>query len=171
MTFGGELRRGVGEKLEVLRRAGDVQRSGQGEGLAGVDGLSPSKAIELDPGYGLPHSLLAILLSDDWQFGLARSPEMLDRAFSLAKRGAELAEFEKTGYIRWVSDLAKIPQEHGVNNVYGEIGTAFIVTFIRVRSQIASNHLGLHVQIGDGQVAERIQRYAAATAPAPIGRI
>ena len=48
----------------------------------------------------------------------------------------------------------------------GELGTAFIVTFIRVRSQIASNHLGLHVQIGDGQVAERIQRYAAATAPA-----
>jgi predicted TIM-barrel fold metal-dependent hydrolase len=37
----------------------------------------------------------------------------------------ELAEFEKTGYIRWVSDLAAIPQKHGVNNVYGEIGSAF----------------------------------------------
>jgi DHA2 family multidrug resistance protein len=48
----------------------------------------------------------------------------------------------------------------------GEIGTAFIVTFIRIRGQIASNLLGLHVQIGDGQVAERIQRYAAITAPA-----
>lgn len=43
---------------------------------------------------------------------------------------AELAEFEKTGYIRWVSDLAKIPQEHGVNNVYGEIGTAFATTCV-----------------------------------------
>jgi uncharacterized protein len=36
-----------------------------------------------------------------------------------------LAEFEKTGYIGWVSDLAAIPQKHGVNNVYGEVGTAF----------------------------------------------
>jgi len=43
---------------------------------------------------------------------------------------AELAEFEKTGYIRWVSDLAKIPQEHGVNNVYGEVGTAFATTCV-----------------------------------------
>src|ERR1700738_1717802 len=48
----------------------------------------------------------------------------------------------------------------------GEVGSAFIVTFIRVRSQIASNHLGLHVQIGDGRVAQRLQNYAAATAPA-----
>jgi DHA2 family multidrug resistance protein len=48
----------------------------------------------------------------------------------------------------------------------GEVGTAFVVTFIRVRSQIASNLLGLHVQIGDGQVTQRLQTYAAATAPA-----
>jgi hypothetical protein len=37
----------------------------------------------------------------------------------------ELTEFEKNGYIRWVSDLAAIPQKHGVSNVYGEIGSAF----------------------------------------------
>jgi DHA2 family multidrug resistance protein len=48
----------------------------------------------------------------------------------------------------------------------GEVGSAFIVTFIRIRSQIASNHLGLHVQIGDGQVAHRLQTYAAVTAAA-----
>jgi DHA2 family multidrug resistance protein len=48
----------------------------------------------------------------------------------------------------------------------GEVGQAFIVTFIRVRGQVASNLLGLHVQIGDGQVAQRLQIYAAATAPA-----
>jgi DHA2 family multidrug resistance protein len=48
----------------------------------------------------------------------------------------------------------------------GEVGQAFIVTFIRVRSQIASNLLGLHVQIGDGQVTQRLQAYAAATARA-----
>ena len=37
----------------------------------------------------------------------------------------DLAEFEKTGYIRWASDLADIPQKYGVSNVYGEVGTAF----------------------------------------------
>jgi hypothetical protein len=51
------------------------------------------------------------------------------RAF-LEPLEAELAEFEKTGYIRWVSDLAKIPEQHGVKNVYGEIGTAFATTAV-----------------------------------------
>ena len=34
-------------------------------------------------------------------------------------------EFEQTGRIRWATDLAEIPQKFGVNNVYGELGTAF----------------------------------------------
>src|SRR5579883_219230 len=38
---------------------------------------------------------------------------------------ADLAEFERSGYIRWVSDLAAIPQKYGVNNVYADIGTSF----------------------------------------------
>ena len=37
----------------------------------------------------------------------------------------EAEEFEKTGYIRWVSDLAAIPKRYGVKNVYAELGTAF----------------------------------------------
>lgn len=37
----------------------------------------------------------------------------------------QLAEFVETGYIRWASDLANIPGEHGVDNVYGELGTVF----------------------------------------------
>jgi DHA2 family multidrug resistance protein len=48
----------------------------------------------------------------------------------------------------------------------GEIGTAFITTFVRVRGQIASNHLGQHIQIGDGQVIQRLQAYGTATARA-----
>lgn len=48
----------------------------------------------------------------------------------------------------------------------GEIGQAFITTFVRVRGQVASNLLGLHVQIGDGRTIQRIQAYAAATASA-----
>ncbi len=37
----------------------------------------------------------------------------------------ELDLFEKTGEIRWVTDLARMREEHGVNNVYGELGTTF----------------------------------------------
>jgi len=48
----------------------------------------------------------------------------------------------------------------------GEVGQAFITTLIRVREQVASNLLGLHVQIGDAQTIQRIQSYAAATARA-----
>ncbi|HUI60560.1 MAG TPA: MFS transporter [Steroidobacteraceae bacterium] len=48
----------------------------------------------------------------------------------------------------------------------GEIGQAFIATFLRVRGQIASNLLGQHVQIGDGRVIQRVQAYGAATARA-----
>jgi predicted TIM-barrel fold metal-dependent hydrolase len=42
----------------------------------------------------------------------------------------ELAEFEKTGYIRWVSDLAAIPEKHAVSNVYPELGTAFAMSAV-----------------------------------------
>jgi predicted TIM-barrel fold metal-dependent hydrolase len=38
---------------------------------------------------------------------------------------AAMAQFEKTGRIDWVTDLAEIPAKHGVKNVYGEIGTSF----------------------------------------------
>ena len=39
-----------------------------------------------------------------------------------------LAQFEKTGDIRWVSDLAAIPAKHGVKNVYADIGTSFAMS-------------------------------------------
>jgi uncharacterized protein len=34
-------------------------------------------------------------------------------------------EFEETGRISWVSDLADIPAKHGVRNVYGDVGQLF----------------------------------------------
>jgi DHA2 family multidrug resistance protein len=46
----------------------------------------------------------------------------------------------------------------------GEIGTAFVVTMSRVRSQIASNHIGLHVQTGDLAVMQRLEAYARVAA-------
>jgi DHA2 family multidrug resistance protein len=48
----------------------------------------------------------------------------------------------------------------------GEIGQAFIATFVRKRGQIASNLIGQHVQIGDGAVLNRLQSYASATSSA-----
>jgi DHA2 family multidrug resistance protein len=45
----------------------------------------------------------------------------------------------------------------------GEVGLAFVVTFSRVREQVASNLIGLHVQGGTGAVIQRLQGYAAAT--------
>ena len=35
------------------------------------------------------------------------------------------AQFEKTGRIEWVSDLAEIPAKYGVTNVYGDLGQLF----------------------------------------------
>ena len=43
---------------------------------------------------------------------------------------ADAAEFEETGYIRWVSDLASIPERFGVTNVYGELGTCFATSAV-----------------------------------------
>jgi len=48
----------------------------------------------------------------------------------------------------------------------GEIGQAFVVTFTRVRSQTASNLIGLNLHVGDGAVVLRLQAYAAVTARA-----
>ena len=57
------------------------------------------QAIELDPGYGLPHSLLAMILRRRLAVrALAGSPEILDRAFALAKRGVELSDGESTSH-------------------------------------------------------------------------
>ena len=48
----------------------------------------------------------------------------------------------------------------------GELGTAFVTTFVRKRGQVASNLLGQHLQIGDPEVIQRVQAYAGATARA-----
>jgi MFS transporter, DHA2 family, multidrug resistance protein len=45
----------------------------------------------------------------------------------------------------------------------GELGTAFINTWTRVREQVASNLIGQHVRVGDAEVIRRIHAYGAAT--------
>jgi predicted TIM-barrel fold metal-dependent hydrolase len=41
-----------------------------------------------------------------------------------------LAEFERTGRIAWTSDLADIPAEYGVKNVYADVGQLFATTLV-----------------------------------------
>ena len=45
----------------------------------------------------------------------------------------------------------------------GEIGSAFVTTFARVREQVASNLIGVHLQTGDPRVLARIAAYGATT--------
>jgi uncharacterized protein len=41
-----------------------------------------------------------------------------------------LAEFERTGRIAWASDLADIPAQYGVDNVYGDLGQVIAMTVV-----------------------------------------
>ncbi|MDR6376179.1 MFS transporter [Paraburkholderia caledonica] len=45
----------------------------------------------------------------------------------------------------------------------GEVGQAFITTFVRKQVQTTSNLIGLHVQTGDSDVIARLSAYAAGT--------
>jgi MFS transporter, DHA2 family, multidrug resistance protein len=42
----------------------------------------------------------------------------------------------------------------------GEIGTAFMQSFVRVREQVHANLIGLHVADGTGALADRLAAYA-----------
>jgi adenylate cyclase len=80
------------------------------------------QAIQIDPGYGFAHSLLAVVVRREWESDLFASTETLDRAFTLAQRAVELADNESTchmnlGYIylqRRSFDLALHHMERGV---------------------------------------------------------
>jgi uncharacterized protein len=41
-----------------------------------------------------------------------------------------LAEFQRTGRIAWVSDLADVPAQYGVENVYGDLGQVIAMTVV-----------------------------------------
>jgi MFS transporter, DHA2 family, multidrug resistance protein len=47
----------------------------------------------------------------------------------------------------------------------GELGTAFVTTLARVREQVASNLIGLHVQVGDPRVIASVRHLGAVTTP------
>jgi hypothetical protein len=41
-----------------------------------------------------------------------------------------LAQFDATGRMDWVTDLAEIPARHGLTNVYAELGTTFATSAV-----------------------------------------
>jgi len=40
------------------------------------------------------------------------------------------AQFEQTGRIEWVTDLAELPAKHGVSNIYADLGQLFALTTV-----------------------------------------
>jgi predicted TIM-barrel fold metal-dependent hydrolase len=63
-----------------------------------------------------------------------------------------LAQFDATGRMDWVSDLAEIPARHGVRNVYAELGTAFATSAV-THPRHAAALLGILVK---GMGADRV---------------
>ncbi|MEE4537646.1 MAG: amidohydrolase family protein [Erythrobacter sp.] len=55
---------------------------------------------------------------------------------------AELERFEETGRIDWVSDLAAIPEQYGVDNVYADIGASFAFTVL-THPRLAAAMIGM----------------------------
>src|SRR5256885_8655978 len=62
------------------------------------------KAIEIDPGYGFPHALLASIWQGRWRDDPSSSDGALRKAFALAKRAVELDQNESTCFalLGWV---------------------------------------------------------------------
>lgn len=49
---------------------------------------------------------------------------------SFAAQPEHIQHFEETGEIDWVTQLAAIPEEHGVSNVYADLGATFATTCV-----------------------------------------
>jgi predicted TIM-barrel fold metal-dependent hydrolase len=65
---------------------------------------------------------------------------------------ASLREFEETGRMEWVTDLAEIPEKFGVSNVYGELGTVFGNTSV-THPRLAAAMLGTLIKgLGEDKV-------------------
>jgi serine/threonine protein kinase/Tfp pilus assembly protein PilF len=79
---------------ECLLR-GNALRWDDPEGVAEAKRLF-EKAIEIDPGYGFAHSLLAAIRSSQWRDDPGDSNAALDDAYALTKRAVELDENEST---------------------------------------------------------------------------
>jgi adenylate cyclase len=57
------------------------------------------EAIRIDPSYGPPYSLLAVMLRLDWLGNLDADDALLDRALEFAQRGVEVAENDSLSHM------------------------------------------------------------------------
>ena len=64
-------------------------------------------------------------------------------AGALAKDG--YAQFEQTGRVEWVSDLAEIPAKYGVSNVYADLGQIFAQTTV-VEPRLCAALMGMLIK-------------------------
>ncbi len=62
-----------------------------------------------------------------------------------ANAGAGLAQFESTGRVEWVNDLAEIPAKYGVSNVYGDLGQIFAQSTV-VEPRLCAAMMGILIK-------------------------
>ncbi len=104
-------------------------------------GLLPAEADVLMPG-AEPYARIDDLVqaAKDW-------PQIKFIIYHAAYRTipqpteAELARFEATGRIDWVSDLAEIPERHGVSNIYADTAASFAFTVL-THPRLAAGMIG-----------------------------
>jgi uncharacterized protein len=70
----------------------------------------------------------------------------------LTEPDESLAQFESTGRMDWVTDLAEVPAKYGVTNVYAELGTSFATSAV-THPRHAAALLGTLIQ---GMGADRV---------------
>jgi tetratricopeptide (TPR) repeat protein len=100
------------------------------------------RAIEMDPGFARPYSLLAVMIGREWRNDPASSRGPLDLALNLAERAVELAGDESTcctslGYIcleRHEFDLALHHMKRGVElnpvNPWNQVDLGYLLSYI-----------------------------------------
>lgn len=85
-----------------------------------------------------------ILMRPNWRYGApddipkaARDwPQLTFVIYHSAYRSGsppsrkDIDTFERSGYIPWVTDLAKMPGKHGLGNLYAELGSVFALTAV-----------------------------------------
>ncbi len=58
---------------------------------------------------------------------------------------AGMAQFERTGRVEWVNDLAEIPEKFGVSNVYGDLGQIFAQSTV-IEPRLCAAMMGILVK-------------------------
>jgi DHA2 family multidrug resistance protein len=106
--------------------------------------------------------LMGTLLTQDWatdDFLPSQILQAIGQSFALTAVVALAVKSMNPADVLTIGTLFQTTRLFG-----GEIGTAFMQTFVRVREQVHSNLIGLHVDSLGGQTADRIASYRNAVA-------